>query len=103
MTDVQQVLPRFTFSVNGATSQIYHANKGEGLPKHTHEYSHITACVAGSIAVRKETYNGTLDGTKQPINLRGSEWHELEALEDGTIFINQFAVVDNSNVKSIPV
>jgi hypothetical protein len=26
-----------------------------------------------------------------PANLKASEWHEIEALEDGTVFINVFA------------
>ena len=27
----------------------------------------------------------------QPVNLVGSEWHEIEALENGTVFVNVFA------------
>jgi hypothetical protein len=27
----------------------------------------------------------------QPLNLPAGEWHELEALEDGTVFVNVFA------------
>lgn len=27
----------------------------------------------------------------QPVNLRANEWHEIEALEDGTVFVNVFA------------
>jgi hypothetical protein len=27
----------------------------------------------------------------QPLNLLAGEWHEIEALEDGTVFVNVFA------------
>jgi dTDP-4-dehydrorhamnose 3,5-epimerase-like enzyme len=27
----------------------------------------------------------------QPVNLPGGKWHEIEALEDGTVFVNVFA------------
>jgi hypothetical protein len=27
----------------------------------------------------------------QPITLKANEWHEIEALEDGTVFCNVFA------------
>jgi hypothetical protein len=26
-----------------------------------------------------------------PLNLLAGEWHEIEALEDGTVFVNVFA------------
>ena len=29
------------------------------------------------------------------INLTANEWHEIEALEDNTVFINVFADVEN--------
>ena len=27
----------------------------------------------------------------QPVNLVANDWHEIEALEDGTVFVNVFA------------
>lgn len=27
----------------------------------------------------------------QPINLLAGEWHEIEALDDGTVFVNVFS------------
>jgi hypothetical protein len=27
----------------------------------------------------------------QPVNLVAGKWHEIEALEDGTVFVNVFA------------
>ena len=85
------VAPRFSVNQDGTTLNIYHANKGEGLPRHQHLYSHLTMCFAGSCAVRKEGKEVIVTKDTQPINLVGSEWHEIEALEDGTVFVNAFA------------
>ncbi len=85
------VAPRFTVSQDGTTLNIYHANKGEGLPRHQHVYSHLTMCHAGSIAIRKEGKEVTRTKDSQPVNLVANEWHEIEALEDNTVFVNVFA------------
>ena len=82
---------KFQFVYDGAQLNIYHANKGEGLPKHSHTYSHATACMAGSIKVHKEKAEYVMTKDSQPVNLVASEWHEIEALEDGTVFVNVFA------------
>lgn len=85
------VAPRFSVTQDGTTLNIYHANKGEGLPRHEHTYSHLTMCHAGSIAVRKEGKEVVRTKDSQPVNLAANEWHEIEALEDGTVFVNVFA------------
>lgn len=64
------------------------ANKGEGLPKHVHDYSHGTACIVGSCVIRKENIELVLTPKDDAIVLTANEWHEIEALEDGTIFMN---------------
>lgn len=76
---------------DAATVQVYHPNKGEGLSKHSHAYSHLTMCHAGSIIVRKEGRELVMTKDTQPVNLVANEWHEIEALEDGTVFVNVFA------------
>ena len=83
--------PAHSFSYDGARLNVYHANKGEGLPRHEHTFAHATMCCAGSCAVRKEGKELVMDKSTQPINLVGNEWHEIEALEDGTVFVNVFA------------
>lgn len=85
------VTPKHTFSYDGVTVNIYHANKGEGLPKHEHMYSHATMCHSGKCAIRKEGKEFFTDKNHTPINLIAHEWHEIEALEDGTVFVNIFA------------
>lgn len=85
------VAPRFTVTQDGTTLNIYHANKGEGLPRHEHTYAHLTMCHSGSIAVRKEGVESIRTKDSQPVNLVANEWHEIEALEDGTVFVNVFA------------
>jgi quercetin dioxygenase-like cupin family protein len=70
---------------------VFHANKGEGLPAHSHAYAHATICNAGSCWIRKEGKEVLIDKNTQPINLVAGEWHEIEAAEDGTVFVNVFA------------
>lgn len=86
-----RVNPTYTFSYDGVTVNIYHANKGEGLPKHDHFYSHATMCHAGKCVIRKQDKEFVIDKNHTPINLVAKEWHEIEALEDGTVFVNVFA------------
>ena len=87
----QSIAPRFTVTYDGASINVYHANKGEGLPRHEHIYSHLTLCHAGSCIVRKEGRELVMTKDTQPVNLVAAEWHEIEALEDGTVFVNVFA------------
>lgn len=83
--------PTHSFTYDGARLNIYHANKGEGLPKHEHIFAHATFCTAGSCYVRKEGKELLVTKDTQPINLVAGEWHEIEAAEDNTVFINVFA------------
>jgi len=76
---------------DGASINVYHTNKGEGLPRHEHVYAHITMCHSGSCVIRKEGIEKVIDKYTQPINLKANEWHEIEALEDETVFVNVFA------------
>jgi len=83
--------PRFTVEQDGTTLNVYHADRGQGLPRHDHAYSHLTMCHAGLICVRKEGVEHYMDKSSQPVNLRANEWHEIEAMADGTVFVNVFA------------
>ncbi len=86
-----QVAPRFTVTQNGTTLNVYHADAGQGLPRHGHLYSHLTICTAGRCVVRKEGRQLEMTKDTQPVNLTANEWHEIEALENETVFINVFA------------
>ncbi len=83
--------PRHSFTYDGAQLNVYHANKGEGLPKHEHMYSHATVCHSGSCIVRVEGKELIMTKDTQPVNLSAGKWHEIEALEDNTVFVNVFA------------
>jgi quercetin dioxygenase-like cupin family protein len=85
------VAPAHNFTYDGAVLNIYYANKGEGLPKHEHSYSHATFCAAGSCVIRKEDKEVIFTKDTQPANLKANEWHEIEALEDNTVFCNVFS------------
>jgi hypothetical protein len=88
---IKQVSLKHQVTYDGASVNVYHANKGEGLARHEHAYSHLTICHAGSCVIRKEGIEKIIDKNTQPINLKAAEWHEIEALEDGTVFVNVFA------------
>lgn len=85
------VAPKFLVNQSGASVAVYHANAGEGLPRHDHNYSHLTMCHAGSVIVRKHVRELVMTKDTQPVNLTAHEWHEIEALEDNTVFVNVFA------------
>lgn len=86
-----QISPKWSFVYDGARVNIYHANKGEGLPRHDHYYNHATVCHSGSCVLRLEGKEVIVDKNTQPINLLAGKWHEIEALEDETVFVNIFA------------
>jgi quercetin dioxygenase-like cupin family protein len=89
---MQLVNAKHSFSYDGARLNIYHVDKGEGLPMHGHAYSHAIMCNAGSCLI-------TLDNGKSivmtkntiPVNLPAGIQHEIEALENDTVFVNIFA------------
>ena len=85
------ITPRHSFTYDGAQLNVYHADKGEGLPKHEHMYSHATICNSGSCIVRLEAKELIMTKDTQPVNLSANKWHEIEALEDNTVFVNIFA------------
>ena len=87
----EQVAPIHQVTYDGATLNVFHANKGEGLSRHEHVYAHLTVCHSGSCVIRKEGIEKVIDKYTQPINLKANEWHEIEALEDETVFVNVFA------------
>ena len=71
--------------------RVFHANKKEGLQRHEHQFSHLTLCHSGSCVIRKEGRELVMTKDTQPVNLVANEWHEIEALEDGTVFVNVFS------------
>lgn len=86
-----QVAVKHAVNYDGVMLNVYHANKGEGLPRHDHSYAHLTMCTAGSCIIRKEGKEVVVTKDSTPINLVAGEWHEIEALEDETVFINVFS------------
>lgn len=85
------VNPTHSVLFQGMRMNTYHANTGEGLPRHEHEYPHLTICLMGSCQIRKENRQVMLTPASKPVYLLENEWHELEALEDKTVFCNVFA------------
>jgi quercetin dioxygenase-like cupin family protein len=88
---INNIPPKHDFTYDGAVIRVYHANKNEGLSKHSHAYSHVTMCSSGSCLITKENKSLVMTKDTQPVNLIAGEWHEIEALEDNTVFVNVFA------------
>jgi quercetin dioxygenase-like cupin family protein len=86
-----QIGIKHAFTYDGAQLNVYHANKGQGLPRHDHSYSHAIICNAGSCLVSLKGRSYTMNKDSKPLNLPAGEWHEIEALEDETVFVNVFA------------
>ena len=83
-----EINPAHSLGYAGARLNIYHADKGQGLPRHEHTYKHATFCSAGSCIVSLEGRSYTINKNSQPLELPANQWHEIEALEDGTVFTN---------------
>lgn len=79
------------FVYEGMQINVYHANKGEGLTEHQHTFNHATVCHVGSCVVRVKGKEILMNKETQPIDLPANIPHEIEALEDRTVFVNMFA------------
>lgn len=88
---MKQAHPKFQVLQDKTSLNIFHVDKGYGLARHEHLFSHLTMCHAGSCIIRKEGKELVMTKDTQPVNLVANEWHEIEALEDGTIFVNVFS------------
>jgi quercetin dioxygenase-like cupin family protein len=87
---ITNIAPAHSFAYAFAQINVYHADKGEGLPKHEHIYSHATVCHSGKCLVSLDGRSYVIDKNSQPLNLPANEWHEIKALEDNTVFVNIF-------------
>ena len=88
---VIDINPKHNMTYDGAVVRVYHANKGEGIAMHAHEYSHATICMAGSCKLTQDEKSVITNKDSTPVNLLAGKYHEIEALEDGTVFINVFS------------
>ena len=88
-TPVKSLAPTTRYAYQGVYSSVYNANVGEGLVRHDHTFSHTTVCIQGRMIVRKEGKEAELTPLDSPLLLAANEWHEIEALESNTIFMNQ--------------
>ena len=87
---IKQLEPIHLFTVENARVHLYYGNVGDGLQKHDHVYSHVTACTSGRLIIRKENVSLEMTKDTQPVSLKQLEWHEIEILEDNTSFSNIF-------------
>ena len=88
---VISVNPKHTFTYGGATVNVYHVDKGEGIPLHSHAYSHATTCMNGSCKLTQDDRSVVVTKDSTPVNLLAGKFHEIESMENNTVFVNVFA------------
>ena len=82
------ITPTHQFKYLGCEFKIFHTDIGGGLTKHEHTYPHATICHAGEIVIRKEGKEIIANKDSGAFDLPANEWHEIEALQNNTIFVN---------------
>ena len=92
--EVANISPVHTVRIENTVFTVYHANKGQGIPYHAHPYSHLTMCHAGSCVIRKKGKELLITKESLPVNLIADGAHEIEAIEDNTVFVNVADVRD---------
>jgi quercetin dioxygenase-like cupin family protein len=79
------------FSGLGQSFVRYVCARGEGLPRHQHDVDHLTIVAAGRIVARTDERSLERGPDDAPIIFRAGRFHEIEALEDGTVVLNVFS------------
>jgi quercetin dioxygenase-like cupin family protein len=82
--------PYKKISYKGLVLNVYRGNIGEGLPFHEHKHSHASVCIEGKIKAKTKDKEAILDRDSHCIDLLPNKPHEIEILEDNTVFINIF-------------
>jgi quercetin dioxygenase-like cupin family protein len=87
---VTQIKGTYRFSYNNLQIIRFDANSSEGLVKYQHDNQHLILCLSGKLCVRTENEEAILDSTAEPVILKANSWHEIEATEDNTSFLQMF-------------
>jgi len=95
-TPIIEKEPAHQMNVNGVLVQSFYVNNGEGVNNHEHDYSHVTLCHSGKIRITNSYVQVDMDSNTPAILIKGDEWHQIEALENNTIFISVFSLIDPS-------
>jgi hypothetical protein len=85
-------MPISTFEYLNTRTTVYSGQVDEGLPRHDHTFSHLVACLRGTIQVIKENKNKVLTVSDAPVLLTANEWHAIVICEPNTLFINQMEI-----------
>jgi quercetin dioxygenase-like cupin family protein len=79
------------FSGIGCTFQRYALMRGERIDRHQHDVDHLTIIAAGRAVARTDERSLERGPDDAPIIFRAGRFHEIEALEDGTVVLNVFS------------
>jgi len=81
------------FAALGQSFVRYVCARGESLPRHQHDVDHLTIVAAGRVVARTDARVLERGPADPPILFRANRYHEIEALEDGTVILNVFSGV----------
>lgn len=86
---VQQAKNYLTFLTNNGEDKVdlYKANKGYGMPLHSHLEKHSVLCREGSCLVKINNKENIINKNSGIIELPANSSHEIEAIEDNTVFM----------------
>jgi mannose-6-phosphate isomerase class I len=87
-----QVSATYKYLFNNVQFYRYQVNLAEGLERYSHDDPHMIICLAGQIVIRGQYMQAdvTLDPLQTPIILNANSWHEIEALENSSCFLQIF-------------
>jgi len=81
---------KYVYTFGNVNVFNYFVDKGYGLPGHDHEVEHTVDVLKGSALVTIGEEKIKLDADSDAKVLPANVWHEVVALEDGTIFNSLF-------------
>jgi quercetin dioxygenase-like cupin family protein len=78
-----------TFLINNGDERVdmYKANKGYGMPLHSHSEKHSVLCKEGSCIIKINNKENIINKNSGIIDLPANNPHEIEAVEDNTVFM----------------
>jgi hypothetical protein len=92
MSTIEPIIPVSTFEYLNTRTTVYSGQVDQGLPKHQHTFSHLVACLQGTVQVHKENASKFVTVSDAPLLLTANEWHEIVICEPNTVFINQMEI-----------
>ncbi len=79
-----------TFGALGCAFQRYSLAAGETIDRHQHEVDHLTIVASGRIVATTDDRSVERGPLDPPVLFRANRYHDIQAIEDGTVVLNVF-------------